>query len=136
MVVEWARLEAQKADQIVEVDVSELKLDDGKGGFIKSLPAKDLTNEEFMRHQRDPMVVGANGSLTDFMSQKAQNFTLVITVARLIKGNPELKLTAQYIKEHWTTSRTLKLVGLISEAFGESEKNLSNLQSPTPDNSS
>ena len=137
MVVEWAKLEANRAREIHMVDVRELNLKKNeKGEIIEELPAMDLTNEEFMRHQRDPLVLQAVGSMTDFMSLKSQTFTLVITVARLIKGDPGLKLTAAYIREKWTTSRTLKLVALVSKEFGETEKNLLDSPSPMQDNSS
>lgn len=139
MVVEWAKKEAEKARAIVEVDVSELGLTitkDGKEELIETLPAMDLTNEQFMMLQRDPEILKAFGTLTDFMSPKSQNFTIAVTIRRLKKGDPKLDLDWQWIKKNWTTTKTLRLVGLVSKAFGETEKNLLDSENPTPDSSS
>lgn len=137
MVVEWAKREAEKANAIVNVDVSSLKLiKDDKGGIIKTLPAKDLTNEEFQREQRNPLVLESKGTLIDYMSLKSQNYALCIALRRLKKGDPDLQLEPEWVRKNWTSTRTLKFIGLISEAFGESEKNLESSQSPKLDKSS
>lgn len=139
MVVEWAKREAEKARAIIEVDVRELGLkvtENGKEVLVETLPAMDLTNEQFMMLQRDPEILKSVGSLSDFMSPRSQNFTIAVTIRRLKKGNPKLDLDWQWIKKNWTTTKTLKLVGLVSKAFGETEKNLLDSENPTPDSSS
>lgn len=135
MVEDWAEEEAKKATEIHNVDVSSMNFREG-GKLVKTLPAVDLTTTEQQMAQRDPLVKNASGKFTDFLSVKAQNLTLVITVDRLRKGNPDLKMNAEYLKNNWTTTRVIKFVGLISKAFDDTEKNSSSTQSPMPDNSS
>jgi len=136
MVVEWALREAERAKEIVFVDVTEVKLTDSKDNIIETLPAVDVTTEEFIRWQRDPFVLQQSGDFADYMSAKSQTFSLVITIARLKKGNPSLDLEAPWIQSNWPTSKALKLIAAVSKAFGETEKNLENSESPMQDNSS
>ena len=65
---------------------------DANKKLIRTLPIRDLTNTEIMTLQRDPLVLRAPGALTNFMSEKAQTLTIVLTIARLKKGNPNLDL--------------------------------------------
>ena len=135
MVVEWAKGQAEKSNETVFVDVEELGLTQN-GKPVKKLPVKDLTGDEWMIHQRSPLVMSTPGDMDDLTSPKSQVFVIVLTVARLKKGNPNLDLTPEWLKENWSMTRILKLVGLVGEALGEQEKNLESSPSPRQDNSS
>lgn len=135
MVVEWAKNEAEKSQMTVNVDVSELNLKDGKKK-VKTLPAKDLTSDEWLVWQSSPMVLERAGKIDEGMSARSQMYSICIAVARLKKGNPELDLDPLWLQMNWTITRLVKLIVAVSKAFGEVEKNLLDSESPTQDSSS
>ena len=136
MVVEWAKKVSERLNDISYADVSELDMKDSKGNLIEKLPVRDLSNVEQQTCQRHPMVMKAIGELKDFMSLKSQNYSIVLTIQRLKKGNQDLDLTPEYIKKNWSITDTLKLIIAVSNAVGESEKNLQNLAEVMKEDSS
>lgn len=136
MVVEWAKKVSERLDITAYADVSGLDLKDSKGKEIEKLPVKDLSNKEQQTCQVHPMVLKGSGELKDFMSVKSQNYSIVLTIQRLKKGNPDLDLTPEYIKKNWSITDTLKLIIAVSGAVGESEKNLQNLEEAMKEDSS
>ena len=135
MVVEWAKREAEKSRETVMVDVSELKLMNGKKQ-VKKLAAIDLTSEEWLTWQTSPMVLEKYGEIDKAMTGRSQMYSICIAVARLKKGDPSLDLDPKWLQENWTITKIVKLIVAVSKAFGEVEKNLLDSESPMQDSTS
>jgi hypothetical protein len=135
MVVEWAKKEAEKSQEIVMVDVSELNLE-GKNGKIEMLPARDLMSDEWTTWQTSPMVLQCAGEIDKGLTARAQMYSICIAIARLKKGDPKLDLDPVWLHKNWTITKITKFIVAISRAFGEIEKNLLDSESPMQDNSS
>lgn len=131
----WFDAEVEAAAQVYEVDVSEFKWNNGEGGIVETLSVADLTNDEIMILQQDPLLKKYPGSVGTEMSPKAQAFGILLTFQRMYKGNPNLGFTVHKMLK-WSTARTGKLIRKISETLGEVQKKIDDLPDQTPDNSS
>ena len=133
--VAWYDREVALADEVVNVDVSELDFRDDKGKLIKTLPIKDLSNAEVRNAQQDPDVKDLEGRF-DELTPKGYTLGLLLTYRRMFKGAGGNLGFGFITFLKWKSSTTNKLMEIFRKALGDVEKKSETLPSPTQDKSS